>query len=219
MALLLTSQKRAAFLLLTGMALSTFLSLSAEAGRIADADWNQGVVVLSNDEVLSGEVYHDHKNDLLLLRSGARQPIRTFTVHQLQSFRYYDPRDNLIRHFLTVALRGARTSYPVRRFYEVVSKGDVMYLRRHNGCALAPPSDLSHHTVAYDYFAYYQGQLIRSHRFEKDLLPVLANTDPTLLSYMKEKQLRPYEIADQIALITRFNRWRSGPVAKMLAPL
>ena len=199
------------FLALAGV-LSFAVPSATQANRIAEADWNEGMVILSNDEVQKGELYYDHANGVVLLRSGAHQRVKTLTVRQVRSFRYYNAQDNLVHHFLAIDHR-TRSSYPIRGFYEIVSKGDVLYLRQRNGCRWAPPHHVSPHVVAYDYFAYYQGQLVRSHRFEQELLPVLAEADPTLLRYMKESRLRPYEVEDQILLVAHVNRGLPSPLA------
>ena len=199
--------------------LGSMLSLAilpegANASQITEADWQEGVVVLNDNTVLNGEVHYDYRHDLVLLRPDVNQSVKVFTVHQIQSFRYYDLQDNIIHNFLVVD-HSSRSSYSVRSIYEVVSEGEVLYLRRHNHCPLAPPQGTSVHTVAYDYFAYYQGVLVRSHQFEKSLLPALTEADPTLLHYIKEKHLKPYSVGGQVVLVEYFNRQLPTPVASL----
>ena len=190
--------------------------LLADAHRIRETDWKDGVIILSSQEVLSGQLFHDHIHSLVLLRSDSNDLVKTFTVHQVQSFRYYDPQDNIIHDFLSLAYQSP-SSYPMRGFYEVVSEGDVLYVRQHNHCPLEPPREVNAHTIAYNYFAFYRGKLVRAHQFEKGLLPALIQEDPTLAGYMKEQHLKPYDVGDQILLINYFNHVPSVPLAD-LAP-
>ena len=129
-------------------------------------------------------------------------------------FGYYDPHINIIHDFLVLAHHPA-SSYPVPTFYEVVTTGTVLYLRQQNRCPLSPPQHVSPHKVAYQYFAYHNGQLIRAHRFEKDLLATLVQEDPTLANYTKTHRLRAYDVGDQIELVKYFNRRTAIPVAEL----
>lgn len=205
--------------LVAGIALSLigffgFLTATHAASRLTNIDWKEGVIILNNEEVLNGKVFYDHRYDLVLLRSDDDQPVKTYSAHQVQSFRYYDPQDNIIHDFITLA-HHPRSSYPVPNFYEVVTSGKVLYLRQQNHCPLSPPRGVSPHKVAYHYFAYYEGQLVRAHRFEKDLLPTLAQEDATVGHYLKEHRLRPYEVGDQILLVKYFNQRTATPVAEL----
>ena len=181
--------------------------------RIHETEWKPGVIILSSAEVLNGDVYYNHLHDLLLLRSGDHKYIKTFTVNQVRSFQYYDQQDNIIHHFLALSRRSS--SYMTQSFYEVVTEGEVLYLRQRNRCPLDPPPNVNSHAVAYHYFAYYRGRLVRAHRFKQELLPTLVAEDPTLSDYIKEHQLKPYHVGDQILLIDHFNHQSAPPIANL----
>lgn len=191
-----------------------FLTAIQAAPHRMPVDWKEGVIILNNEEVLNGEVYYDHWYDLVLLRDDPNQPVQTFTARQVQSFRYYDPQDNIIHDFLVLAHHPA-SSYPVPNFYEVVTTGTVLYLRQHNRCPLSPPRDVNPHKVAYHYFAYHHGQLVRAQRFTRDLLPTLVQEDPALADYAKVHHLRTYDVGDQILLVEHFNRRTATPLAEL----
>ena len=199
----------AAFFLLT---LPNVLATS----RLAHADWKEGVVILTNQEVLRGEVYYDYTHDLVLLRAGDRQPVTTLTARQVQSLRYYDPQDDIIHDFVVID-QHPRLPYSVRTFYEVVTTGEVLYLRKRNRCPLRPPAHENIHTVAYNYFAYHAGTLVRAHHFDKELLPRLTQDDPSLARYIDDNRLRAYDVGDQIRVIEYFNRPRSQPIAHLVS--
>ena len=198
------------------LSLPGFSMTAPTTPRLTNDDWKNGVVVLEDERVLNGKVYYDYLHDLVLLRPANKQSMMTFTARQVQSFRYYDPQENIIHDFLALD-HHPRLPYPVRSFYEVVTTGEVLYLRRHNRCPVAPPRDVSPHKVAFTYFAYYQGQLVRARQFERNLLPMLLEKDPTLSRYAKEHRLRPYDVGDQILLVDYFNQPQPKPVAHRLS--
>ena len=102
---------------------------------INQADWNDGVVVLVDNKVLSGEIHYNASHQLVLLRSDDGQTITTLTSRQVQRFFYYNPQDNIIHRFLAIEQR-PRLAYAVRSFYEVVAEGPVLYLRQPNQCSV-----------------------------------------------------------------------------------
>ncbi len=183
----------------------------------SNADWREGVVILTNDEVLTGEVYYHALYQLVLLRAHEGQPVTTLTARQVQRFFYYDSRDNIIHRFVAIEQQPQR-AYVVRSFYELVAEGPVSYLRQPNRCAARPPHGSSPHTVSFNYFAYYQGKVIRAHAFERELLPALAQQHPRLIDYLKAQQLKPYEVGDQILLVKYFNQQLTQPLANLGRP-
>lgn len=166
------------------------------------------------DKVLNGEVHYNSLYQLLLLRSGEGQPITTFTARQVQRFFYYNPQDNIIHRFLTLE-QYPHPTYAIRSFYEIVAEGSALYLRQPNQCSARPPHGSNPHTVAFHYFAYYQGRLVRAHAFEKNLLPALMQEKPALEAYLKAQHLQPYHIGDQILLVNYFNRQLPEPLAAL----
>ena len=191
-------------------------SAAASPLPINQADWNDGVVVLVDNKVLSGEIHYNASHQLVLLRSDDGQTITTLTSRQVQRFFYYNPQDNIIHRFLAIEQHPYPT-YTVRSFYEVVTEGPVLYLRQPNQCSVHPPPSSSPHVVAFRYFAYYRGKMVRAHAFQKELLPALVRENPALVDYMKSQQLKPYHVGDQIVLINYFNQQVSEPLAALSA--
>lgn len=181
---------------------------------ISNAEWNEGVIILVGDEVLSGEVHYNSLHQLVLLRSAKGQPITTFTARQVRRFFYYNPQDNIIHRFLAIE-QHPNPAYAAHHFYEVVAEGPALYLRQPNRCLARPPANSNSHTVAFHYFAYYQGKLVRAHAFEKELLPTLTQENAALVDYIKLQHLQPYHIGDQILLVNYFNRYRPEPLANI----
>ncbi len=203
-------------LAIVGAFLIAFVAPNAVASPlpISEAGWNDGVVVLVGDKVLSGELHYNAVHQLVLLRSDDGKTITTLTTRQVQRFFYYNPQDNIIHRFLAIE-QHPRHAYAVRSFYEVVAEGPVLYLRQPNQCSAQPPPGSNPHVVAFRYFAYYRGKMVRAHAFRKELLPTLVQENPGLIDYMKSQQLKPYHVGDQIMLVNRFNRQFSEPLAEL----
>ena len=106
----------------------------------------------------------------------------------------------------------------VRSFYEIVIEGPVSYLRQPNRCSAQPPHGSSLHTVAYHYFAYYQGKMVRAHAFDKKMLPALMKQNAALIDYIRSHRLQPYHVGDQIRLVDYFNQHFSEPLAELAVP-
>ena len=189
-------------------------AMARPAPSVSNSDWQEGVVILVNDEVLTGEVYFNAHYQLVLLRTGEGQPVTALTAQQVQRFFYYDSQDNIIHRFVAIE-QHPQPAYVVQSFYEVVAEGSVRYLRQPNRCAVRPPHGSSPHTVAFNYFVYYQGKIIRAHAFQKELLPVLAQQHPPLIDYQKSLQLKPYLVGDQILLVNYFNQQTTEPLADL----
>ena len=193
---------------------SMMSSVTASPLPINKADWNDGVVVLVDDNVLSGEIHYNPLHQLVLLRSDDGQTVTTLTTRQVQRFFYYNPQDNIIHRFLAIE-QHPHPAYAVRSFYEVVAEGPVLYLRQPKQCSAHPPLGSNPHVVAFRYFAYYRGKMVRAHAFQRELLPALAQKNPKLITYMKSHQLKPYHVGDQIMLVNYFNRQSLEPLAEL----
>ncbi len=210
-------QRRISRLAIVGALLVALPVLNAKASPLPtnEGGWNDGVVVLVGDSVLSGEIHYNSLHQLVLLRSADGQKITTLTTRQVQRFFYYNPQDNIIHCFLAIE-QHPHHAYVVRSFYEVVAEGPVLYLRQPNQCSAHPPQGSNPHVVAFRYFAYYRGKIVRAHAFRKELLPILVQENPELTDYMKSQQLKPYHVGDQIMLVNHFNQQFSEPLAELL---
>lgn len=183
----------------------------------SNSEWKKGVVVLTDDRILTGEVRYNSLHHLVLLRPGEDQPITTLTIRQVQRFFYYDPQNNIIHRFVALE-QYLQPNYVARSFYEIVTEGPVSYLRQPNRCSARPPHGSSLHTVAYHYFAYYQGKMVRAHAFEKKMLPTLMKQNAALTDYIRSHRLQPHHVGDQIRLVDYFNQHFSEPLAELAVP-
>ena len=172
-------------------------------------EWNPGIIILENDQIVKGDLAYDYSSDLIMCRNDDK--IQTFGPHQAVSFRFYEEDKNLIRKFKVYEMP-QNSFYTQEAFFEIVVDGEVDYIRKRNRYALYQPRDgyLAHrkpnmHEVAYDYFVQVNGKLIKARRFKKEVLPQLILTDQSVEHYMREQQLTTYDIGDQIVLLNYYN--------------
>ncbi len=173
--------------------------------------WQEGVIVLHDKTVLQGTINYDYRYDVVMYRKAGK--IITFTPLQVASFCYFDPKTNIFHRYMTLARQ--KTAYTERQtIFEIVLKGTVQYLRRHNQYPPVISNDQSHASdqpfyqeqiVCYDYYILYQDQLIKSRRFQQEVLPQLAAVDHSLMAYIKDQRLQTGNVGDQIRLIRYFN--------------
>lgn len=90
-----------------------------------DITWHQGTVVLTDREVVVGEIAR-MSFDLLLYRS-ADGTVTSYPAHKVKSFRYYDEAEDINRNFVSVARKsGSQKTY---KYYESVVSGKISVLR------------------------------------------------------------------------------------------
>lgn len=174
------------------------------------SEWYPGVIILESEEIVKGELSYDHASDLIMCRADDR--IKTFGPHQAESFQYYDEKTNVLHKYEVFSIR-QNSYYNRKSFFEVVIDGDINYIRKRNRYPVYQPRDgylvergMNAHEVAFDYYVEVDGELIKSRRFNKEVLPQLMLNEQSLESFMKEKRLRTYDIADQIVLLNYYNR-------------
>lgn len=103
----------------TLLAIATLVAATALQAR--NITWHQGSIVLSDRQVVAGEIARISP-DMLLYR-GAVGEVKTYPAHKVSSFRYYDQANDINRIFVSVARHRAY------KFYERVVAGKISVLR------------------------------------------------------------------------------------------
>jgi hypothetical protein len=175
-------------------------------------DWHPGIVVLENEDVLKGDIAYDYMTEMVMCRQNKQ--VKIFGPRQARSFRYLDENTNIIHKYELYVIRD-QNNYEEKAFFEIILKGHINYIRKRNKhrFRINPKSSLAEENQQaqpefelYDYFAEKGGKMIQSKRFHKDLLPGLVELDQSIPSFMKEKNLKSYEVRDQIMLLSYYNR-------------
>jgi hypothetical protein len=197
-------------LLFSAFTLTLFVFAHAQISN-RSTDWYPGVIILDNNEVMKGDISYDYSHDIVMCKND--DIIKTFTPHQVTAFKYFEKEENLFHHYVTL-INEINPKYQQKAFYEVVLEGDINYVRKRNkypaynakeGYLANRNPHLNQHKVCYEYFVQYEDELIKARRFKREVLPIMQNKERSLQTYMKEHQLRPYDIGDQIELVEYYN--------------
>ena len=180
--------------------------------------WQQGSLVLNNGLELSGAVCYDPVTEVVQLRTEAM--VKAFTARQVRSFRYLEPAFGMIREF-AVQDFNPRSSYPRRTFFEVVLKGPLTLLRRHNRFREfihATEQQANGRPGFFDYvtgFTYYvrtEGRFLGIKQFKKEILPLMTKDCNEEIQRMIEKRnLKLFQLDNQVWLINYYN-FLKGPL-------
>ncbi|MEQ9438774.1 MAG: hypothetical protein RIG62_06980 [Cyclobacteriaceae bacterium] len=177
--------------------------------------WSSGIIITHEHQLLKGELRYDYAHDLVMFREKKDAPLQTFTAFQISSFRYFDEQEDLMHYFKSFEFHPTTyATLPV--FFEIVVSGEVSYLRKRNPYpyfenksehrySFKSGPRISPHILCYDYYVYLDGQIIRSSRFNKEVMPHLEDQNIAIRSHIKENKLRTYDVRDQIQLIQYTN--------------
>ncbi|WPP49500.1 hypothetical protein [Catalinimonas niigatensis] len=173
--------------------------------------WYPGIIILNNNEIIKGDISYNYAYDIVMCKEG--ELTKTFTTHQVSSFKYFDEEDNLFHEYITLS-NEVTSEYQKKAFYEVVLEGDINYVRKRNrfpayhakeGYLATRNAHMNKHKVCYEYFVHYDNDLIKSRRFKQEVLPIMESKEYSISAYMREKQLKTYNIGDQIELVEYYN--------------
>src|SRR4051812_25583280 len=90
-------------------------------------EWFKGSVVLTNENVVSGELTYRPGADALFLRLGEKDPMMIIPAFRVRSFSFRGEKADAERKFVTFRnTQGPATSY---QFYELVVEGTITLLR------------------------------------------------------------------------------------------
>ncbi len=163
----------------------------------AQVHWSQGVIVLKDEQVIVGEV--QLHSDVLLLKN--HEATIVYPAHQVSSFRYYDAQANINRHYLS--LSDPRFVFPVLRYFEVVTCGEIAVVRRDNYPLLNGGKD----ETDYVYFSLKEQELVSLKKFKTRMYEELLDRYPLLLKeYIVSQRLNPNRMGDAIRIIRFYNQ-------------
>ncbi|MEI9917686.1 MAG: hypothetical protein WDO14_02665 [Bacteroidota bacterium] len=161
-------------------------------GGLAQADqiiWHKGSVVLSNKEVVVGDIARQGF-DLLLLRD-AKGSVDVLAAHEVSTFRYYDTKENVNRTFFSIA----------NRYYERVVSGRISVFRIQK---MFHEEIDEKHSEAFDFFIE-EGKTIYSiSSFRKKFFDKIR--DELELQLISYKQFDPNTRHGAVSLILLYNK-------------
>lgn len=174
-----------------------------------DPEWNPGVIVLEDEQVLEGDLKYDYKNGVIQCKEAGK--IKAFSSHGVTSFYFINGSTNILQRFVSVEQKMGE-NYRRKEFFEIVLEGELTLLRQRNKSAdpvrkgHTPSTDnMTHHILCYDYYVFYQGEMVKINKFKKNVVPMMKDKKREIVNYADKKNLKLYYLMDQISLISYYN--------------
>jgi len=165
-----------------------------------DLKWSQGVVVMVDGEVRQGEVVFQFA-EIVLLRSEGE--VNVLPANKVQSFRYYDQKENINRNFVSTQPIGKPAA-----FYEIVVFGEVSVVRKFKPNVLYNKEHSDKN--GFDYFVRIQNELVTLKHFRTKVYPTLIEHFHGLPFAISERRLNPNYAGDAIQIIQIYNKETSA---------
>lgn len=162
----------------------------------SEINGHPGSVVLSNDQVLAGElvVYLDFNT----LAVKTTDQLIVLPSHKVNFFRYYDEEENINRQFISFKDSGRGNHL----FYEVVLQGDYKIVRKLDHAHARHPD----HRADYTYFLFHHDGLIPVRAFSKEIFPDLIDVHPDLYEWVKKERLDLNSLKNIVIVLHEYNR-------------
>jgi hypothetical protein len=171
-------------------------------------DWFEGVVIMNDHEILTGEVKVSGVVDVVQLKTFGT--IRCIQASDINQISFYDPSINCIRTIIPAASDKASRCIG---FFEIIIRGEVSLLASYhefnqfdpsftafNGQTISLPDDIE--------LYFYDGKIMISSRyFRKQVFPAFMKIfEDDLSRFIRSQRIRIDDPADQIRLLKRFNQ-------------
>jgi hypothetical protein len=161
-------------------------------------EWFEGVVVLRDQRVLTGEIFVNQQYDLVIFRNA--DSLCVFPAVKIQSFSFYNPQDNINHRFTSVQQNV--NSFTAYHLYEIVLNGEIAVYRRLAG----PFSDSEEHKTGYRYFIFLNDEYIALSKFRSKIFPHMLKVQDNLKEYVRTSHLDPNNKGHAILIIDHFNK-------------
>ncbi len=158
--------------------------------------WYQGTVVLSNQQVLVGDISVYPTYDLIMLRS--EKGIMTLAASKIKAFYFYDSAANINRKF--IAYEHPEYNFPQYKLYEVVVVGPILVLRKQ-----VIYSRGEDNANDFNYFILFESTLIELQKFKRLVYPKIVKQSKELIAHIKRNRLNPNQMGNAIKIIQHYN--------------
>lgn len=157
--------------------------------------WHDGVLVLSNNEVLRGKLSVECFHDLVLYCSASSTQV--YPAHRVNRVYFYDAENNINRRFLTLTYPDSRS-----HLFEIVIQGAVSIVRQPHRHEVVHVED--HH--AFDYFIIdEQDQIFPLSEFGPLYSQLCKKSDGMLKSLVQAQRISLTTKAGIISAILAYN--------------
>lgn len=174
--------------------------------------WHQGVLVLVNEDTLSGKIKYNLEQDLVQVESGEKT--YTFSGKKVFYFQIYDETVDAYREFYTLPY-ALINQYEAPIFFEVLVEGKLTLLCREaiitktftdNNINPYGSMAISRDVLVYSYyFLDNLGNITKYSMKKRDLLRVLQKRADKIDQYMKVNHLKADKRYDLSRIISFYN--------------
>lgn len=159
--------------------------------------WYDGVVVLNDQQILTGQVAIHNRQNLILFKVGEK--VTVYPAHKIQNVFYYDQNADINRKFVSIA--NHNRGFAEYQLFEIVLRGPVTVLRKGKLHLNAEDHE------DFNYFTLYRDEVLPIKQFRKKIYPHLSDCDPFKFSaYEAKERLNPNSTKDAISLIKFYNQ-------------
>ncbi|MCF6360959.1 MAG: hypothetical protein L3J29_09390 [Cyclobacteriaceae bacterium] len=182
------------------------VAISADAQEFSSDLWHQGMVVLVNEDTITGKIKYNLAQDLIQVE--AHKKAYAFSGKRVFYFQIFDETVDAYREFYVLPY-ALVNQYESPVFFEVLVEGKLTLLCREaivtktvsdNLSPYGPPMSYSRNVVVYTYyFLNSKGKITKYSLKKKDLLRVLSNRADKIEEYMRVNNLK----ADKLYYLSR----------------
>jgi hypothetical protein len=172
--------------------------------------WSPGVIVLRSGETIQGEVYFDYHTDVVRCKSAETE--KAFAPAQVKYFRLEESG----QHKFIPLVYSPRPGYRCESFFEVISKGPINIVRKHNAhkhltrnpgfMRINPELGFSNDIIGFDYYVQNQDGLRKVKNFRKEFFSLMMQDHKQEIeSFVQTHRLRLFQQASQIIVVQYYN--------------
>lgn len=167
--------------------------LVSSAFAQSEGTWKHGSVVLTDNQVLVGDIMLHLDFNTLLIREVDQ--VTVLPARKVNSFRFYDETNNINRQFLSIPNRTGNV------FYELVLQGSYKVVRK----LRRVHEPIADDKEDYEYFIMSREEMIPIQAFKKKIFPLLVSSLPELKEWVAFENLNLNTPDVAILVVKKFN--------------
>lgn len=200
----------------------SLISVFAQNSQFPSQVWHKGNIFLNDGTSLSGLVKYDLDNNLVQLQT---ETVDTFTASNVSNFEIFDEVFGGIRRFysLPYAING---EYETPTFFEILTEGNDLALLCREYIAtdtrgmnnnwgpmgmnpLWGPQNSFGYRLAFNYYFFKNGRLVRYSLKKKDLFAMLPGYDDEIDLFMRKNRLEHDKRGDLLRITAYYNELKN----------
>ncbi len=200
----------------------SLITVFAQNSQFPSQVWHKGNIYLSDGTSLTGNVKYDLDNNLVQLQT---ETVDTFTASNVSNFEIFDEVFGGIRRFysLPYAING---EYETPTFFEVLTEGNDLALLCREYIAtdtrgmnnnwgpmgmnpLWGPQNNFGYRLAFNYYFFKNGRLVRYSLKKKDLYAMLPGYDDEIDLFMRKNRLEHDKRGDLLRITAYYNELKN----------